>query len=111
MARPGEPIEDLGYMAWLWCVSSKPSRPPIEVQAAQVRLLIDAYELDTFDRRNIIDMMLNCQSRNAQFWSNKAAELAHPAASLEQFESRIRWSERELSFTAAHRNDFAAALL
>lgn len=33
MAEPGEPKEDVGYSAWAWCVSSKPSRQPVSVQA------------------------------------------------------------------------------
>ncbi|WP_420000036.1 phosphotransferase [Streptomyces boninensis] len=45
-AAPGDPIEDLGYMAWTWCISSKPTAPPATVQAAQLRALADAYRLD-----------------------------------------------------------------
>ncbi|MFF1839091.1 aminoglycoside phosphotransferase family protein [Streptomyces sp. NPDC058231] len=26
-AAPGNPLEDLGYMAWTWCISSKPQVP------------------------------------------------------------------------------------
>lgn len=42
-AAPGDPLEDLGYMAWTWCISSKPDAPPATAQAAQVRVLADAY--------------------------------------------------------------------
>jgi hypothetical protein len=44
-AAPGSPLEDLGYVAWTWCVSSKPSAPTVEVQAAQVHILVNAYGL------------------------------------------------------------------
>jgi len=37
LAMPGDPLEDLGYMAWSWCVSSKPERGPVTAQAQQVR--------------------------------------------------------------------------
>jgi hypothetical protein len=36
MIAPGERLEDLGYMAWSWCISSKASRQPIETQARQL---------------------------------------------------------------------------
>ena len=44
-AAPGDPLEDLGYMAWTWCISSKPDAPPAASQAAQVRILAGAYVL------------------------------------------------------------------
>ncbi|MEU9228984.1 aminoglycoside phosphotransferase family protein [Streptomyces massasporeus] len=54
-AAPGDPLEDLGYMAWTWCISSKPTAPPATVQAAQVRVLADAYGLDAASRSRLID--------------------------------------------------------
>jgi hypothetical protein len=32
-------------MAWLWCWSSKPTRPPVAARARQVGLLADAYDV------------------------------------------------------------------
>jgi hypothetical protein len=43
MAAPGDALQDVGYMAWAWCVSGKPSREPVQLQAAQVRVLADVY--------------------------------------------------------------------
>ncbi|GAA3837940.1 phosphotransferase [Streptomyces phyllanthi] len=109
-AAPGDPIEDLGYMAWTWCVSSKREAPPATAQAAQVRVLADAYGLDALGRSRLVDAMLDRQSRNARWWH---AHLTHPGprvAEDHRIIERVRWSEREYAHTAAHRAVFAAAL-
>lgn len=64
-AAPGDPLEDLGYMAWTWCISSKPTAPPVTAQAAQVRTLADAYGLDVTSRAHLLDTALPRQLRNA----------------------------------------------
>lgn len=107
-AAPGDPLEDLGYMAWTWCVSAKTDAPL--AQAAQVRILADAYGLATADRADVVDAMLCRQSRNARWWAERLTDPGHRAASAEQVVSRISWSEREHAYTSANRGIFAAAL-
>ncbi|MFI5681669.1 aminoglycoside phosphotransferase family protein [Streptomyces cellulosae] len=70
-AAPGDPLEDLGYMAWTWCVSSRPDRGPASVQAAQVRVLADSYGLAPHARMSLIDAMLDRQARNARWWRER----------------------------------------
>ena len=108
LAAPGSPLEDLGYMAWVWCVSSKAGAPPVEAQAAQVRVLADGYGLPANERALLVDAMLERQSRNVRFWG----ELPEGSvdATAEQIAERIAWSRREHAFTAEHREAFAAAL-
>ncbi|MCH5677656.1 aminoglycoside phosphotransferase family protein [Streptomyces gilvus] len=103
-AAPGDPLEDLGYMAWTWCVSSKREASPVAAQAAQVRVLADAYGLGPDARPRLVDAIIERQSRNARWWA--ASRLAPPAVIAE----RVTWSEREHAFTAAHHGSFAAAL-
>ncbi|MGW3952341.1 phosphotransferase family protein [Streptomyces sp. NPDC004752] len=109
-AAPGDPLEDLGYMAWTWCVSSKPEAPTAAAQAAQVRVLADAYRLDAASRARLIDAMLDRQARNAQWWRSHLTRPGPRVAAEELLTERIRWSEREHTQTAANRNTFAAAL-
>ena len=52
-AAPGHPLEDVGYMAWAWCISSRPDRGPATEQARQVRTLADAYGLSPTDRERL----------------------------------------------------------
>ncbi|GAB2557208.1 phosphotransferase [Kribbella endophytica] len=108
LAAPGSPLEDLGYMAWVWCVSSKAGAPSVKAQAAQVRVLADGYGLAADERALLVDAMLERQSRNARFWG----ELPDGSvdATAEQIAERIAWSRREHAFTAEHREAFAAAL-
>lgn len=109
-AAPGDPLEDLGYMAWTWCVSSKTNAPPAPAQAAQVRILTDAYGLTATDRAQVVDAMLDRQSRNAHWWTERLSDPSHRAASAEQIVSRIAWSEREHAYTTTNRATFEAAL-
>lgn len=110
MAAPGHPLEDLGYMAWTWCASSKPQAPPARAQAAQVRILADAYGLNASDRAALIDAMLDRQARNADWWRQHLHAPDPRVASNDQILSRIAWSLREHDHTAAHRSVFEAAL-
>jgi hypothetical protein len=110
MAAPGEPLEDLGYVAWVWCVSSKPERQPVSVQAAQVRLLVDAYGLEATQRVDVVDSILERQSRNARFWRDRLTDPGSSLASVERINEYIAWSLRERAYTETHRREFAAAL-
>jgi hypothetical protein len=111
MASSGDPLEDLGYMAWSWCISSKPSRGPVAGQAQQVRVLADAYGASAADRENLLDAILERQLRNARFWSAQLADPDRTAISTAKMLEVIEWSEREASYTEAHRRDFGSALL
>lgn len=108
-AAPGDPLEDLGYMAWTWCISSRPGAPPATVQAAQVRVLADAYGLDTASRSQLTDAVLDRQIRNARWWHSHLARPA-PRGADHEIAGRIRWSEQEHAYTSANRKAFDAAL-
>ncbi|MCD7440084.1 aminoglycoside phosphotransferase family protein [Streptomyces lincolnensis] len=114
-AAPGEPLEDLGYMAWTWCVSSKYAGVSegavsgVGRQAAQVRLLADAYGLDAVSRAGLVDALVDRQERNARWWRSRLTG-ADDAGARRRTVERIDWSERERAFTVAHREVFAAAL-
>nr|WP_281386503.1 phosphotransferase [Jiangella mangrovi] len=101
LAAPGEPLEDVGYLAWTWCVSSKDSAPSPDVQAHQLWIAADGYGLDREQRQGLVDAMLERQERNARWW----AACTEPAAP-----ERAAWSWREHAFTRAHRERFTAGL-
>ncbi|MCC7408623.1 MAG: phosphotransferase [Phycisphaeraceae bacterium] len=109
-AAPGEPLEDVGYMAWTWCVSSNPKRGLVEVQAAQLHVLADAYGLGAAERPLLVNAMMQRQSRNIRFWSERIDAFEGPATSREQIQERVDWSRRELEYTQAHRQLFLSAL-
>ncbi|WP_039797348.1 aminoglycoside phosphotransferase family protein [Nocardia araoensis] len=109
-AAPGDPLEDFGYMAWTWCVSSKSDAPPASAQAAQVKILADAYGLTTAERADVVDAMLDRQIRNARWWTERRSNLGDRGAGAEQIAARIAWSQREHTYTRSHRAAFVAAL-
>ncbi|WP_370137672.1 phosphotransferase family protein [Streptacidiphilus sp. EB103A] len=101
-AAPGDPVTDIAYMAWTFCVSSKPTTPPTAVQAAQVRVLTDAYGLDAASRTHLPDAMLERQAHNARCWSSHLDRPRPRVTDDHQITERIRWSEREHAHTAAN---------
>lgn len=111
MAAPGDPLDDIGYMAWTWCVSSRPDRGSVTFQAGQVRLLSDAYRLAACDRRRIVDAIIMRQERNIHFWSTYLADESHTVlTSPEEIQERIDWTEREKAYTQFNRTLFERAL-
>ncbi len=106
LAAPGEPMEDLAYMAWTWCISSKPERGPASKQAEQVRLLLDSYGMKPSEWINIIDAILHRQLRNIQFWQN----YKETAVTREKVEESVIWTEKEKTYTEANRSVFEEML-
>ncbi|MER5905145.1 aminoglycoside phosphotransferase family protein [Streptomyces mirabilis] len=109
-AAPGSPLEDVGYMAWLWCVSSKAQAPPVQAQAAQVRVLADAYGLTGPERSTLIDAMLERQERNVRFWQRAWERTDTVETTAEQIGDRIAWSRREQAYALRFRHVFESAL-
>ncbi|MEO8182592.1 MAG: phosphotransferase [Deltaproteobacteria bacterium] len=109
MAAPGEPLEDLGYMAWSWCISSKADRQPAEQQARQVRLLVDAYGLDG-DPTDLFPAILERLERNIRFWSERQGSPETTAISAERIAENIEWSKRELAYAVANTDCFTTTL-
>lgn len=111
MAAPGEPLEDIGYMAWTWCVSSRPDRSPSVCQAEQVRILADAYGLTSLGRGKIIRAIIRQQELYIHFWKaylvNDAGTVPTPP---EEIQKRIDWTEHEIAYTKVNQTIFEQAL-
>lgn len=110
MAAPGAALEDVGYLAWAWCVASKPTRHPVAAQAAQVRLIADSYGLDRAARAGLLDAILERQLRNRRFWTEQLAANEVSRSTPAKMREIISWSAREFAFTETHRAQFEAAL-
>ncbi|WP_327712988.1 phosphotransferase [Streptomyces sp. NBC_00464] len=104
-AAPGSRLEDVAYLAWTWCISSKWATP-LEEQADQVRLVADVYGLEEPERRALVDCVLERQARNVRFWSEFLARPASAPAPANVLGDRISWSRREHAFVCAHRDVF-----
>jgi Phosphotransferase enzyme family len=110
MAAPGSVLEDVGYLAWSWCVASKPERKSVTSQASQVRLVADSYGLDCAARAGLFDALLERQTRNTRFWNEQLSHADAIASTPEKVRELIAWSEREFAFTVANRAHFEASL-
>jgi aminoglycoside phosphotransferase (APT) family kinase protein len=113
LSGPGDPMRDLGYMAWFWCVSLKPERGPASRQAAQVRLLLEAYGLEVKARPGIIEAMQERMEWNARFWRRRGELDRQPHAihvSPERVAIIVRASLDEKAYLETQREVFMAAL-
>ncbi|MFJ6459626.1 phosphotransferase family protein [Streptomyces sp. NPDC091387] len=109
-AAPGDPLEDLGYMAWTWCITSRPGAPSADEQADQVRVPVDAYGLPGRARGSLLDAIVDRRARNADWWRAHRGASAARMAREDQIAERIAWSHREHAFTTAHRAALTSAL-
>lgn len=108
-AAPGDPLEDVGYLAWAWCISSRPDRGPVTEQARQVRALADAYGLGPADRDRLPAAIGERLRRNEAFWRDVQGDTAAsvpPARSAEL----VAWTRRELTYIETNQEVFVAAL-
>jgi thiamine kinase-like enzyme len=110
MIAPGERLEDLGYMAWSWCISAKASRQPVEAQARQVGILASAYEIDEVDRHNLFDSIVKRQTRNVQFWLERK-EKSNSESDIAKIRQMIEWTTAERAYTVANGSAFRKSLV
>jgi hypothetical protein len=94
MMAPGERLEDLGYMAWSWCISSKSARQPVSTQARQVGILARWYGICPSQARDLVDSIIERQARNIEFWLQKRSGSDH-SINEEKIDEMIEWSRRE----------------
>jgi hypothetical protein len=76
-----------------------------------VRILADAYGLEASARGELVEAMLDRQTRNASWWRQRLTEAELRLGEAELTASRVDWSEREHAHTSAHRSTFERALL
>jgi Ser/Thr protein kinase RdoA (MazF antagonist) len=109
-AAPGHPLEDLGYLAWAWCISSRPDRGPVAEQARQVRILADAYQLTTTDRQRLPAAIEARHRRNEQLCLTMLKEPQTSPAQRVYAQDVVTWTRREAAYTLEHRNAFIHSL-
>ena len=108
-AAVGDPLEDVGYLAWSWCISSKPERGDAAGQAGQVRVLADAYGLPADRRRSLVGAIERRFLRNERFWAERAAH-GPPVTAGPPAAEALAWTRAEKAFVARSRRVFVAAM-
>lgn len=109
LAAVGDPLEDLGYMAWSWCIASRPDRGPARAQARQVRILADAYGLTAAQRRRLPGAIGERFTRNEIFWRQALAE-HRPGLTPQRVHDIVTWTRQEATFWHNHLPLFTQAL-
>ena len=109
-AAPGSRSEDLGYMAWAWCLSSSPLRGHITAQARQVRTLSEAYGASSAVRAQLPDAIVERLRRNVQFWSNQNESPGAILTAPEKLLEFLAWSKREQAYVEANYAELVTAL-
>jgi Ser/Thr protein kinase RdoA (MazF antagonist) len=111
-AAAGSALEDLGYMAWAWCLSSNPLRGPFIAQARQVRILADAYGASAAERAQLPNAIVDRLSRNVLFWADQMESPGDILTAREKLSEFVAWSKREIRFieALAQQRDLVTAL-
>ncbi|MGV9378841.1 aminoglycoside phosphotransferase family protein [Nonomuraea sp. NPDC003707] len=121
--RPGDRLEDLGYMAWTWCVLSQSRVPPVE-QAGHLRELRDGYgsveqvghvrELrdgyGPVEAARLLDGMERAQSRVVDAETANLDDPALPPARRRHAEAAVAWATADRAFVRRHRALLLSAL-
>ncbi len=109
-AAPGSALEDLGYMAWAWCLSSNPLRGHVIVQARQVRILADGYGADASERARLPQAIILRLGQNLQFWSGQLEGPSEILTAPEKLPEFVAWSKREKQYVETHQAELFHAL-
>ena len=108
-AAVGDPLADLGYLAWSWCISAKPARGEPAEQAHQVRVLADAYGLRADERHRLPAAIRQQLTRNERFWADRVDRpppgLAGPTPA-----EVLAWTRKEHAFVRRFETVFTSAL-
>ncbi len=109
-AAAGPALDDVAYLAWSWCISSRPDRRPARAQAAQVRVLADAYGLTAADRTHLPAAIESRFARNEQIWREVLDHTRTSTSDAAHVTEVLRWTRREAAHFAATRSAFTTAL-
>ncbi|MFJ9380203.1 hypothetical protein [Streptomyces sp. NPDC101455] len=73
--------------------------------------MADAHGLGAHERGRLLDAILERQSRNARFWTERVPGPGELEPDEAVIATRVEWSRREHAFVTAHRAVFERALL
>jgi hypothetical protein len=84
--RPGDRLDDLGYMAWTWCIQSQGHVTIVE-QARHLRELRDGY--GDIEPEILLDAMVRSQTRIMDLETASLGNLRHSAARRQHAKTAI----------------------
>lgn len=105
--RPGDRLEDLGYMAWTWCIQAA-GNVPVAEQAAHLRELRDAY--GEVAPRVLVDAMIRSQDRILLHSRRAVTDARYPAAQRAWAAEAVSWASADQELIRAHEQVLVSAL-
>lgn len=109
-AAAGDPLDDIAYLAWSWCLSSRADRAPASQQLRQVRLVADAYGLTAAQRVDLPEAIVARLHRNEAFWTRALQDAGAPPQRRDRALEMVQWTRRERAFIAAQCPNLKVAL-
>ncbi|MFG1710996.1 phosphotransferase [Nonomuraea sp. M3C6] len=105
--RPGARLEDLGYMAWTWCIQSQ-GRVPITEQARHLRELRDGYGF--IEPEQLLDAMVRRQTCVADIEAVNVNDPKLTPARRRHAEAAFAWATADRELIHRHRTLLLSAL-
>lgn len=99
-SRPGARLEDLGYMAWTWCIQSH-GHVPIADQARHLRELSDGY--GGTSPRTLIEAMTASQVRIMDLETINAGRADLPAVRRQHARAAAAWATADHEHLHSHK--------
>jgi aminoglycoside phosphotransferase (APT) family kinase protein len=104
---PGSWLDDVGHMAWTWCIQTL-GNVPVADQAAHLRELRDGY--GDIGAEQLIAAMIRQQMRIVEMETVNLADVRHSASRREHARNAITWAESAHSLIRTHQALFLAVL-
>ncbi len=104
---PGSRLEDLGYMAWTWCIQSV-GRVPIADQARHLRELRDGY--GHVAPEDLLAAIVRRQVRIAAVEAANVEDPGLPSARRRHARRAVEWANSDRTLVEEHRALLLAAL-
>lgn len=107
-ARPGDPLEDLGYAGWTWCIRST-GNVPVTEQAQHLRELRDGYD-PTVPAMDLLAAVAQAQHHVAEAEQRNADNDELPEWRRDHARVAIAWAHADAELLRTHQHTIAARL-
>ena len=105
--HPGNRIDDLGYMAWTWCIQSR-GQVPIADQAEHLREMSRGY--GEVEPERLLDAVVRQQIRLAEIEAAKREDPGQPRRRRQHAQGAVAWAAADRELVLRHHRLLLSAL-
>jgi hypothetical protein len=102
--RPGDRLDDLGYLAWTWCIQSQ-GQVPVQEQARHLREMRDGY--GDVEPEPLIRAILRRQTEVAETEEANLRDPRHTAERRRHAEWAVAWATADRQLVAQHEGNYS----